>query len=110
MRAQERPAVVPREEAKQAQGDEGAEDELEEQPDEPRHLGLQDEPVLEDERADGEDGEDPKRNGDGPVERLAKATVGFRPRQVPQVQFRQRSEEPPLGHRVESTVTGPSNV
>ena len=110
VRAEKRAAVVPRQQPEDAQRDEGPEDELEEQPDEPRHLGLQDEPVLEDERPDGEEGEEPERDGDGPVERRSQPVPRLRPRQVPHVELRQRSEEPPFGHRRESTVAGPSNV
>ena len=107
---QERSPVVARGEAEEAEPDEGQEDRLEEKADEGLDLGLEDEPVHEEERPDGEEGEQAEHDSDGPVEVRAEAPAPGGPCEVPHVQLRQRTKESPFGHRSESTFRAAPNV
>ncbi len=107
---QERPPVVSRDEPEEAEADEGQEDDLEDVADDDSRLGRQVEAVLEEERRYGEEGEEAQDDRHGPVELRPEAPSGDRASEVPHVELRQRSEEPPLGHRRECTFRVARNV
>jgi hypothetical protein len=107
---QERAPVVAGDEPEQAEADERQEDDLEHVAYGDRRLGREVEAVLEEKGRDGEEGEQTQDDGDGPVELRPEASPGDRAPEVPHVKLRERSEEPPLGHRRECTFGAARNV
>ena len=74
--------------------DERPEDHLQEDADERLRLGPELEAVLVEERADGDEREEPQRDGDGPVERGPDPACRLHPREVPQVERREPDGAP----------------